>query len=267
MAEDLDSLLAGRTFTFIAGAEGSGTTLLLRLLSSPDTCCSLGGNYQKVPDSPAARDLATQFEQANRAAWNDTVSFAEHEQAIDAFAKSMARVLASREFDGQTHLFFKRSFPFGNKQSGRFTPDLWDLHDLLPRAKFIAIYRQPPAACYSALRRQFDNDLRRLAVACSWQLTWLAAQLRQLPPTQTRVVSYEALCESPEATLAPLADFCGIPAPSLRPAIEAERIDPSLNARYQRELDPRTLGWLKRFFDVRRRRQWSLLEPAPLKEI
>jgi hypothetical protein len=38
------------TFVFIAGAEGSGTTLLLRLFSAPARCASLGGNFN--PDSP-----------------------------------------------------------------------------------------------------------------------------------------------------------------------------------------------------------------------
>jgi hypothetical protein len=256
---ELSSLLEGRRFIFIAGAEGSGTTLLLRLLSSPPGCCSLGGNYQKLPDAPEARELAAQLIQNNNAAWDTTLSFAEHDAAVRQFGATLAQILGSRHFVGQTHFFFKRSFPFATPK-GRFTPDLWDLVNLVPGARFVAIYREPRAACFSGLRRGFDTDLRRLAVVCSAQLTWLAAQVRELDPARRRVISYERLCEDPVHVLGNLARFFELPPESLRAAIEAEKIDRSLNERFLTALSPEMLASLERFFDARRRRQWADLQ-------
>jgi len=258
---ELRSLMQGRRFIYICGAEGSGTTLLLRLLTSPPHCSSLGGNYTKVPDAAGARDLAAEFVRANNAMWDPSFSFADHDRAVKGFAEVLARIMRSPCFAQQTHLFFKRSFPFGTEK-GRFTPDLWDLHDVAPEVRFIAIHRDPRAACYSALRRNFDTDLRRLAVLASSNLTWLTAQLRQIDASRRRIVSYERLCENPMQTLAPLAEFCGLTPESLAPAVAAEKIDPSFNQRFQRELDPEMLRWLDQFFDARRRGQWEILEEA-----
>jgi hypothetical protein len=259
MGDKLGYLMGGRKFIFIAGAEGSGTTLLLRLLSSPPHCCSLGGNYLKVPEVQEARELATQFIENNNAAWDSSLSFAEHDGAVRLFGATLAQILRSQYFSGHTHFFFKRSFPFATPK-GRFTPDLWDLEDLVPGAHYIAIYREPRAACFSGLRRGFDTDLRRLAVTCSAQLTSLAAQMRELDPRRRRVISYEHLCEDPVRVLGDLASFCGLAPESLRAAIDAERIEPTLNQRFLNALTPEMLTSLEHFFDGRRRGQWSDLQ-------
>src|SRR5436190_22985045 len=70
-----------RRFVFIVGAEGSGTTLLLRLLSRPECCASLGGNYLKLPDTPEAQQLAGELETAHRDLCDRKASFAECEDA------------------------------------------------------------------------------------------------------------------------------------------------------------------------------------------
>jgi hypothetical protein len=259
MLEELKWLMQGRRFFFIAGAEGSGTTLLLRLLSSPPHCCSLGGNFLKIPDVQEARELATQFIQNNNAAWDTSLSFAEHDAAVRQFGATLAEILRSPHFSGQTHFFFKRSFPFATPK-GRFTPDLWDLENLLPGTRYIAIYREPRAACFSALRRGFDTDLRRLAVMCSAQLTALAAQMRALDGARRRVIAYQQLCEQPLQVLGDLARFCELSPESLGAAIDTERIERSLNQQFLKALSPAMLASLEGFFDARRRRQWSDLE-------
>ena len=57
-----------RKFAFVAGAEGSGTTMLLRLLSLPRRCGSLGGIFIKYP--PDARGLVGTFDASNRQLWD-----------------------------------------------------------------------------------------------------------------------------------------------------------------------------------------------------
>jgi arylsulfatase len=248
-----------RRLVFIGGAEGSGTTLLLRLLSAPDVCASLGGNFVKVPEHGDARLLAQAFEEANRRLWDRKLSYSDHEIARRDWHAAADQILNSPAFSSQTCVLFKRSFPFAQPRD-QYTPDIWDALDLLARTRIVVIYRDPCAATFSALRRGFDSDLRRLAVACSEQLTWLAGQVRAIGPDLVRIISYRGLCEDPVATLAPLVEFCGIPFAPVRAAALSERMDVGADRRYTRELQRSEVDWLEGFFDTRRRRQWDILE-------
>jgi arylsulfatase len=251
---------------FIGGAEGSGTTLLLRLLSLPDVCTSLGGNFVKVPKHPDAQPLVRAFGEANKRLWDRKLSRADHERARRDWHTVTAQILESPALRAQTHLIFKRSFPFAQPRD-QYTPDIWDTLDLLAGTRIVIIYRDPCAATFSALRRGFDSDLRRLAVTCSEQLTWLAAQIRAIGPDLVRIVSYRNLCEDPVTTLAPLAEFCGIPFDPVRSAVLKERMDIGADGRYSRELERPDVDWLESFFDDRRRAQWDILEsgfPIPV---
>jgi hypothetical protein len=169
------------------------------------------------------------------------------------------QILGSPAFSGQTRLIFKRSFPFAQPRD-QYTPDIWDILDLLADTRIVIIYRDPCAATFSALRRGFDSDLRRLAVTCSEQLTWLAGQVRAIGSELVRIISYRSLCEDPVATLAPLTEFCGIPFDPVRIAALKERMDVGTDSRYSRELQRPEVDWLEGFFDARRRRQWEILE-------
>jgi hypothetical protein len=251
---------------FIAGAEGSGTTLLLRILSAPNDSASLGGNYLKLPNHPDARRLVEAFDGANKRLWDRTLSISEHEQAHEDWREATRRIVGSDAFSNQARLVFKRSFPFASPRGPdtpdhRHTPDLWDTLDLMPRSQIVTIYRNPCAASYSALRRGFDSDLRRLAVVCAEQLTWLAGQVRAIDRERVHRVSYRRLCEEPERVLGPLAEFCGLSADALDGAASSEGLDAAADARYRRELDRSDADWLERFFDHRRRAQWSILDP------
>ena len=263
MTDELDVLMRGRRFIYICGAEGSGTTMLTKIVSAPAQCSSLGGNWFKLPAFPDAVRLAQEFEQADRQLSDQSRTFAEHGQAVARYRASLLLILQSPCFAAQTHLFFKRSFPYANSPYPYpSTPDLCDTDDVVPNAHYIAIYREPRAACFSALRRGFDTNLRRLAISCSANLTWLAAQLHALDPSRTRVVSYEALCKEPARIISSLAQFCGLAPESLSDAAAVEKINPNTNQRFQSDLDPQTLSWLDRFFDARKRRQWALLEES-----
>jgi hypothetical protein len=244
---------------FIGGAEGSGTTLLLRLLSVPDVCASLGGNFIKIPDHPDARALVEAFEDANRRLWDRKLSRSDHEQARYDWQMVTEQILDSPAFSGQTHLIFKRSFPFAQPRD-QYTPDIWDTLELLPDTHIAIIYRDPCAATFSAFRRGFDSELRRLAVTCSEQLTWLAAQVRAIGPHIVRIISYTSLCEDPIATLASLTEFCGVPFDPIRLAVLREKMDVGADSRYFRELERTDVDWLESFFDTRRRKQWDILE-------
>ena len=255
------AVAAGRKFNFIAGAEGSGTTVLLRLLSAPAVASSLGGNYVKPPPHPAAPALVQAFDVANRHLWDRKAPFADHAYARDRWDEALDAILQAEAFAGISRLFFKRSFPFGRERD-RYVPDLWDIFDLWPEAQLIVIYRDPRASSYSNLRRGFDTDLRRLAVACSEQLTWIAGQVRAIGREQVAVVSYTELCRAPLDVLAPLAERCALPWAEIEAAMGREQVLSGTDERWARELPAEDVAWLSGFFDARRLRQWDVLTGA-----
>ena len=250
-----------RKLIFIGGAEGSGTTVLLRLLSAPDGCVSLGGNFQKLPDHPDAKSLADSFMAANSRVWDRKLSFEEHEKGRRDWRTATDRILAASSYAETVHFVFKRSSPFATPRD-RYTPDLWDILDLFPDCRIVLIYRDPRAATCSALRRKFDTDIRRLAVVCNEQLTWLAGQVRAIGLERIRVISYTRLCANPEAALERIAYFCSIPFDQVIDAIRREDLRTNSDTRWMRELNPEDSSWLNQFFDHRRLRQWQILEAS-----
>lgn len=249
----------GRFFTFIAGAEGSGTTLLLRLLAAGERAVSLGGNHVKLPDEPEAQTLGKEFDAENRDLWDRKLSFAAHNVARIRWHETMRRMLEHPAFGDITAYFFKRSFPFLMPRD-RFQPDIWDILDLWPDAHFVTIYRDPRESSYSAFRRGFDNDIRRLAVTCSEQLTWLAAQVRAVGPERFSIISYRRLCENPVAVLCAIAPYCGIGPEDIDAAVSAHPVVPAAD-RWAQELSPEDGRDLDGFFSAGRAAQWDILIP------
>ena len=246
---------------FIAGVEGSGTTVVLRILSAPAACASLGGNFLRLPDHPDAKRLASAFAAANQAQWDRTNALQAHLRARAATASRLREIVQSPAFADRNCLVFKRSSPFG-KPRDRFVPDLWDALELMDDVRIVISYRDPRAAAYSALRR-FGGDLRQVAVATADNLTSLAAQAQAIGSERVHVLSYRSLCDRPEVALGPLAQFCGLPLEALREAGRAVSLEPPADdQRYRAELDGEEARWLDGFFDQRRRGQWRAFETA-----
>jgi hypothetical protein len=254
------SLKEPKTLIFIGGAEGSGTTVLRRLLAAPECCASLGANFVQLPEHPEALSLFTAFVDASGRLWDRRSALVEHEDARREWREAAERIRFSPALSNRTHLVLKRSFPFGVPH-GAGSPDLWDAVDLPFRTRIVVTYREPCATVYSAYRRGFDNDLRRLAVMCAEQLTWLSAQVRAIGPDLIRIVSYRSLCEAPDVTLKQLAAFCDIPFDPVIDAARREGMASDTDLRYGRELPQADVDWLERYFDARRRRQWHAVSP------
>lgn len=248
-------------FIFIAGVEGSGTTLMSRLLSAPNTCASLGGLYVKIPPSGDAKGLVNEFQSANTLVWDRKASFAEHQERRGRWQAAWQGILGSASFVGVTHFVFKRSFPFGAPRE-QYVPYLWEIDDMVGNVQFTVMYRDPRAAASSALRRGFDTDLRRLAIVCSEQLTSLSAQAQTLPECRLKVISYNKLCLHPVETVAPLLASYGLDREAVLRAIEHEFPELIVNDGYRSTLGADQVAWLDEFFDKRRRKQWDFLRTA-----
>lgn len=131
--------------------------------------------------------------------------------------------------------------------------------DGIAGVRVVAIYRDPRAASYSALRRNFDDDLRRLAVVHAEHLTLLAAQLRCIGADRYRLINYERMCLDPQLELPPVADFCGLSMDELNRFFEHEKFDPASNEKWIERTTEAERKFLNRYFDERRVRQWELV--------
>lgn len=245
-------------FVFLVGIQGSGTTLLTRMLSRTDCAIALGGNYVTIPrNDPEAFALVEQFDEANAALWDRKAGHERHAELRRELRRIVDSLLRLPRYSAVSHVLYKRSAPFFG--GDRYRPDLADLLQAFADLRVIAIYRDPRAATCSALQRGYAENLRQCAVISDEQLTYLAAQLATLDPERWRVISYEGLCAEPRANLEMLAGFCGLPVQDVLGALEVEELKRGLNERRRIELDQAGRDYLDAFFDARRLAQWSLL--------
>jgi hypothetical protein len=248
-------------FVFLVGAQGSGTTLLIRMLSRPASSLALGGNYVTVPrDDREAFSLVEQFDEVNAALWDRKAGHERQDGLRQELRRIVDRLLRLPRYAEVSHVLYKRSAPFFG--GDRYRPDLADLVEAFPDLRVVAIYRDPRAASCSALRRGYADNLRQCALISEEQLTYLAAQLATLDPARWRVVGYEALCAEPRPILEELAGFCGLPAEPVLRALQDEPLRTTQNERWRAELDQAGRDYLDAFFDERRLAQWSLLRRA-----
>ncbi len=248
-------------FVFIVGASGSGTTMLLRMLSALPGAIGLGGNHIRLlNNSPRALDLVRAFNNANQLAWDRHAPFDTQIEARLQMRHVLEGLLALPGYESVSDVIFKRSAPFF--VGDRYRPDLSDVFEIFPKSKVVVIYRDPRASTVSSLRRKFAEHLRRCAVITEEQLTYLSSQLSTLPSSSYQVLRYESLCERTDFHMERLASFLQRPASQLLAAARTENIELGRIDRWRRELDPASLSFLDRFFDERRCQQWPLLLEA-----
>ncbi len=246
-------------FIFIIGASGSGTTLLARILSTPDNALALGGNYTTIAEGEAGHGLMLAFNLATEQLWDPHAGQAAHAEARVRTSRVVNRLLALPALADKTHIIYKRSAPFF--KGDRHRPDLSDIFELFDEPRVIVIYRDPLASTYSSLRRGFAENLRQMAVICEERLTYLAAQAATLASEQYRLIQYEDFCANPGQYAAGLAEFCGFPEETVRQAIAAAEVRPDRIDHWRAECSPEEVRFLTGFFSPRRMAQWANLQP------
>ena len=245
-------------FVFIIGAEGSGTTMLTRILSRLQNVVGLGGNYISIPEEDKeARSLVAEFNKTTAALWDREATHETYQHAKEQLPKVLDHLLGLNNYADVSHIVYKRSAPF--LKGDRYRPDASDLFNLFENMRMIVMYRDPKASSFSALRRGFADNLRHCAKICEEQLTYLSAQLATLNPDSYQVISYEEFCSQPEIWAEQLAEFCQLPAEDLLKAIDQENVTKGKNDRWLQELNSSEREFLSDFFDARRSFHWPLL--------
>lgn len=196
-----------REFVFIAGTSGSGTTLLLRMLSSLPEIISLGGNHVDVGDSEVGRRFVERIDEASRIYWDSRSSFAEWQSARDSMQLTIEEARTTTEFPELETILFKRSCPFYREEFHR--PSFLDATNELGADKIIWIQRNLVDTTYSSFRREFCKNLRHTAttqVVCFQQLQ---SEFKAIDPNKRMFIAYEDLCQQPLEVAMRLTSFLG----------------------------------------------------------
>jgi hypothetical protein len=187
-------------FIFITGCAGSGTTMMLRVLTTPRNVLSLGGNFRTVEDP-----LIDEFRELTRLMWDRQASFDQHLNAKHQILSVVDKI--RKNFPNKNVLLHKRSAPF---RTG--APDLYDIYDLFTdKFKIIVMVRNPIMTVLSTLRRRQISNLRSGAIVHEEQLSRLNTQLTTLQPDSYKVIRYEDYCKKPKWRGKEVAQFCGLP--------------------------------------------------------
>ena len=217
--------LYNKTFIFIAGVEGSGTTMLLEFLSKPSFVAALGGLYF----SPGYKSCRKKIISALDYLWDTTET------------KDSAKIQKNKELikdikipKNITHLIYKRSFPYINilpKGNVVSFPNLSDLFDFAVKAKVVVLERSLKSCVASILRREIATTIDQAAERIKQGRIYLDQGLASIKREDYEVFSYEDFIKKPHTYLDKLETFLEYPKGSLAPFVVSTIKQPTKEAK------------------------------------
>lgn len=192
--------ISDTAFLFICGVEGSGTTLLARILGSLPAYMVLGGNvYSKPRNGYDTLAVRTRLNTLTELLWADD------DGKTDGTKKYLARkFFETPVLDGTVAAVYKRSFPFGLEP---IFPCIEDLYKVHPRMKIIVIKRNLAANAASMLRRGFVPTIEAAVQRVKTAVTLLNDQVLRLPRENLHIIDFDELTRNPEPQLESLGVF------------------------------------------------------------
>lgn len=184
MTDGLVQALSNKTFIFIAGVEGSGTTIVLKLLSQVDHAIALGGNYF----TPGYENPSKQLNALTQQLWHYP-----HELALPAKRALIEEIRSIELVKDIQSIVYKRSYPFSNPN---YYPDLRDVLAFSDNRKFIIMRRDIRDNARSMLRRGFESSFDKALVRAKNAEALLAQQLASMDSQCYIELQYEALISS-----------------------------------------------------------------------
>jgi len=234
-------------FIFITGCSGSGTTMILKIMSTPSRVLTLGGNYTPIKDP-----LINEFKELTKLMWDRFGDITQHLGA----KKQIPRVVESLlgKYKRKDILLCKRSAPFG--KGDRYTPQLSDIVELFKDCKIVIMTRNPIYSTLSSFRRSFGTNLRNTAIMCDEQLSNLNSQLALIDPSIYKIIRYEDYCLNPKKGGIEISKFCNLPqgcilTGNIRVGVKTNTGNEVKLTQYQKD-------WLTDFF-VSKKDKWPTL--------
>lgn len=177
------AILASSNFLFVTGIEGSGTTMMLKLLNALDEVAVLGGNYW----SPSLAELAGRLNSLTEALWGpELVGRPSDREAI------VDQIRALEIPAGYTHVVHKRSFPFLDSQH---VPVLEEARSFAEQCGLLVMRRMLDANTRSILRRGFERETVKAQQRTYMAHAHLERQLAKLD-TPWMEIAYEDIIDT-----------------------------------------------------------------------
>ena len=188
-------------FVFVAGVEGTGTTVMSRLLSAPNGCIALGGNYA----SESFRYHAVRLNKLTAELW--AVPRSVQPERRDLLLQQIRELPLPPWVQMAV---YKRSYPFQNELH---YPELGDVLELHPQARIVVMERPLPQSVRSIQRRGFARATQVATVRVERGHNMLQAQLERLDPQAVLRVPYgQFVSEATKAaTIAGLERYLQLP--------------------------------------------------------
>ena len=196
--------LGEKFLVFVAGVEGSGTTILGKLLSIPDFAVALGGGY--VSPTPLGYDTGSVRARLNaftRVLWRHS------NPPLGANKRRILKEIGALPVAGVfSHVIYKRSYPF---EDVRHFPNLADLDKIANNVRVVVSRRNPLENAASILRRGFVDTLKASIERVARAYRILGLQLEKFDKDRVHVVDYETLISDSFATIGGLEAFLNFP--------------------------------------------------------
>lgn len=141
--------LSTKKFVFITGVEGSGTTMLLKLLSKVNGFVALGGNYC----TPGWNKQSAKLNMYTQQLWRYP-----HQRSLYTKMLLLSKIRRLPLSQQISCVVYKRSYPFIDQQH---YPLLKDIMKFSNCVKLIVIHRNLSENANSIRRRGFEPDIER----------------------------------------------------------------------------------------------------------
>lgn len=215
-------ILSEKKLIFIAGIEGSGTTLLNKLLSEPENAISITHHNYIQADIVNMSDKAERISEGSFSSikkFQHLTTVKKFNFLVDKIWKFPYNVNKDNKDEILmslrnlkipvfiSNVVIKRSYPSGKQ--GMIFPNLDDLFDISKDVKIIHVERNFEENCASILRRRFVSDIDDAVERLRNAKTILISQLDSIENTKVLYITYEDLVKNTFYILYRLESFIG----------------------------------------------------------